>query len=415
MLTEVLVPSPGESINQVVISKWLVEDNQYIKMNTDIAEIDSDKATLVISSDVSGIIRILIPEGETADVGSVIAKIEQSDAPLQEASPAKPETKEPEKPSSPLIQETTISIEADEDHELKLTPLASSILKKDGIDKTAVENFIQTKKIKAQQLLNINAEIQAQANTPSKSISDREQERKKLSPLRLKLSERLVSVKNETAMLTTFNEIDISYLLDIKKTFNQEYKDQKGFNIGLMSFFTKASSIALGKFPQVNSQIENDELISFNYCDISIAVSSPKGLVVPVIRSTESKSISEIESEIKQLAIKAKENKLSLAEMSGGTFTISNGGVFGSMMSTPIINPPQSAILGMHNIIDRPIALNGQVVIRPMMYVALSYDHRIIDGRESVGFLKTIKEIIENPLSLLFEGENPLKHLLGID
>lgn len=415
MLTEVLVPSPGESINQVVISKWLVEDNQYIKMNTDIAEIDSDKATLVISSDVSGIIRILIPEGETADVGSVIAKIEQSDAPLQEASPAKPETKEPEKPSSPLIQETTISIEADEDHELKLTPLASSILKKDGIDKTAVENFIQTKKIKAQQLLNINAEIQAQANTPSKSISDREQERKKLSPLRLKLSERLVSVKNETAMLTTFNEIDMSYLLDIKTRFNQEYKDQIGFNIGLMSFFTKAASIALKKFPQVNSQIENNELISFNYCDISIAVSSPKGLVVPVIRSTESKSISEIESEIKQLAIKAKENKLSLAEMSGGTFTISNGGVFGSMMSTPIINPPQSAILGMHNIIDRPIALNGQVVIRPMMYVALSYDHRIIDGQESVSFLKTIKELIENPLSLMFEGKNPFKKLLSID
>lgn len=414
MLTEVLVPSPGESISQVVISKWLVEDNQYIKMNTDIAEIDSDKATLVISSDVSGIIRIIIPEGETADVGSVIAKIEQSDAPPQAAIHAKSQTESPDKPPSTLIQEATISMERDEDRELKLTPLASSILKKEGIDKTAVEDFIETKKIKAQQLLNINAEIQAQANTP-KSVSGRDLERKKLSPLRLKLSERLVSVKNETAMLTTFNEIDMSNLLDIKSTFNQEYKDQKGFNIGLMSFFTKASSIALKKFPQVNSQIENDELISFNYCDISIAVSSPKGLVVPVIRNTESKNISEIEEEIKQLAIKAKENKLSLAEMSGGTFTISNGGVFGSMMSTPIINPPQSAILGMHNIIDRPIALNGQVVIRPMMYVALSYDHRIIDGRESVGFLKTIKELIENPVSLLFEGENPLKHLLGID
>lgn len=414
MLTEVLVPSPGESINQVIISKWLVEDNQFIKMNTDIAEIDSDKATLVISSDVSGIIRILIAEGETADVGSVIAKIEQSDAPPQTLINPKLEVEEPEKPSKSSIQETSISLKREEDSEIKLTPLANSIIKKEGIDKTVVTDFMQAKKIKAKELLNINAEIQAQANAP-KPVSSREQERKSLSPLRLKLSERLVSVKNETAMLTTFNEIDMSFLLEIKTSFNQEYKDQKGFNIGLMSFFAKASSIALKKFPQINSQIENDELISFNYCDISIAVSSPKGLVVPVIRNTESKNISEIESEIKQMASKAKENKLSLAEMSGGTFTISNGGVFGSMLSTPIINPPQSAILGMHNIIDRPIALNGQVIIRPMMYIALSYDHRIIDGRESVGFLKTIKELIENPVSLLFEGENPYKKLLGID
>ncbi|MDD2346203.1 MAG: dihydrolipoyllysine-residue succinyltransferase [Bacteroidales bacterium] len=414
MLTEVLVPSPGESINQVIISKWLVEDNQFININTDIAEIDSDKATLVISSDVSGIIHILIPEGETADVGRVIAQIEQSEAHTQTTTHNNASIEDSEESSILSSNEPAISLERTENSDIKLTPLANSILEKEGIDKITILDFIHSKKINAQQVLRINEEIQAQAHDSITELS-RKVERKKLSPLRLKLSERLVSVKNETAMLTTFNEIDMSYLLDIKTRFNQEYKDQIGFNIGLMSFFTKAASIALKKFPQVNSQIENNELISFNYCDISIAVSSPKGLVVPIVRNTELKNITEIEKEIKQLAIKAKENKLSISEMNGGTFTISNGGVFGSMMSTPIINPPQSAILGMHNIIDRPIAFNGHVIIRPMMYVALSYDHRIIDGQESVSFLKTIKELIENPLSLMFEGKNPFKKLLSID
>lgn len=411
MLTEVLVPSPGESITQVIISKWLVENNQFIETNTDIAEIDSDKATLVISSDVSGIIKILIPEGETTNVGSVIAQIEQSENNQSSTTNITTE-KEEEILSNEDKIETKSPTKSKTD--FRLTPLANSILTKEGINIDTIVDFLKSKNINTNNILPTSVQTEEKPTAPEINNS-RDFEKKKLSPLRIKLAERLVSVKNETAMLTTFNEIDMSYLLDLKTKYNLDYKEKNGFNIGLMSFFTKASSIALQKFPLVNSQIENDELITFNYCDISIAVSSPKGLVVPIVRNTESKSITKIEKEIKELAKKAQDNKLSLDDMNGGTFTITNGGVFGSMMSTPIINPPQSAILGMHNILERPIALNGQVVIRPMMYIALSYDHRVIDGRESVGFLKTIKELIENPLSLLFNGNNPYKELLEIE
>ncbi len=412
MLTEVLVPSPGESITQVIISKWLVEDNQFIEANTDIAEIDSDKATLVISSNVSGTIKILIPEGETTNVGNVIAQIEQKTNNLSPKAPT-------------AIDEQTLNAEIEKHDEtsppplknktqFKLTPLANNILAKEGVNLDTIVDFLKSKNINTNDIKSVSEKTEDNA-TKTVASNNRDSERKKLSPLRIKLAERLVSVKNETAMLTTFNEIDMSYLLDLKTKYNLDYREKNGFNIGLMSFFTKASSIALQKFPLVNSQIENDELITFNYCDISIAVSSPKGLVVPIVRNTESKGITQIEKEIKELAKKAQDNKLSLDDMNGGTFTITNGGIFGSMMSTPIINPPQSAILGMHNIIERPIALNGQVAIRPMMYIALSYDHRVIDGRESVGFLKTIKELIENPLSLLFNGNNPYKELLEIE
>lgn len=406
MFREVTIPSPGESINQVILSKWLVEDKQYIDKNTDIAEIDSDKATLVVSSDVSGIIHIEIPEGETAQVGAVIARIEETEmrpsTPTQQSIEEKIETaiqtnENPEKPN--LI-----------DTKSKFTPLAKKIMEVETLQSSEVEDFVLGKKIDAHQVL----EFSKKMNSSETNLNSREASKHKMSPLRLKLSERLVSVKNETAMLTTFNEVNMSAVLEIKQKYNDDFKLKHGFGFGLMSFFTKAASIALENFPQVNSQIDGDEILNFNYHDISIAVSAPKGLVVPVVRDVNQKTLSQIENDIKQLAQKARENRLSVDEMSGGTFTITNGGVFGSLMSTPIINPPQSAILGMHNIIDRPIALNGQVVIRPMMYIALSYDHRIIDGRESVGFLKMIKELIENPLSMLFNNEDPIKKLLDI-
>lgn len=403
MFREVTVPSPGESINQVIVSKWLVEDKQYIDKNTDIAEIDSDKATLVVSSEVSGIIHIEIAEGETAQVGAILARIEET-----EIRPSTPTLQTNENSS---IEPLTQNIEPNTINTLsKFTPLAKRIMEVENLKASDVEDFVLGKKIDSRDVYTYSKN----ALLPKSDEKNREVEKKKMSPLRLKLSERLVSVKNETAMLTTFNEADMSAVLEIKEKYNEEFKAKNGFGFGLMSFFTKAASIALENFPQVNSQIEGDEILQFNYCDISIAVSAPKGLVVPVVRDTQLKNIAEIEQEIKSLAKKARENKLSIDEMSGGTFTITNGGVFGSLMSTPIINPPQSAILGMHNIIDRPIALNGQVVIRPMMYIALSYDHRIIDGRESVGFLKMIKELIENPLSMLFNNEDPIKKLLDI-
>lgn len=404
MFREVTVPSPGESITQVILSKWLVEDHQYIDKNTDIAEIDSDKATLVISSDVSGIIHIEVREGETANVGATIARIEAT-----EMQPTSPTPTTSESKVSATVQSEKISEQPTlEDTKSKFTPLAKKIIEVEHFNASEVEDFVLGKKIDAHQVLAYSKKaLVPETNT-------RETQKTKMSPLRLKLSERLVSVKNETAMLTTFNEVNMSAVLEIKAKYNEAFKAKNGFGFGLMSFFTKAATIALQQFPQVNSQIEGEDILQFNYCDISIAVSTPKGLVVPVVRNTEQKNIAEIEQEIKRLAAKARENKLSIDEMSGGTFTITNGGVFGSLMATPIINPPQSAILGMHNIVDRPIALNGQVVIRPMMYIALSYDHRIIDGRESVGFLKMVKELIENPISLLFNSEDPIKKLLDI-
>lgn len=406
MFREVTIPSPGESITQVILSKWLVEDHQYIDKNTDIAEIDSDKATLVISSDVSGIIHIEVREGETANVGATIARIEAT-----EMQPTSPTPKSTESKVSATMQSEEISKQPTfVDTKSKFTPLAKKIMEVETLQSSEVEDFVLGKKIDAQQVLEFSKKL----NSSETNLKSREASKHKMSPLRLKLSERLVSVKNETAMLTTFNEVNMSAVLEIKQKYNEAFKAKNGFGFGLMSFFTKAATIALQQFPQVNSQIEGEDILQFNYCDISIAVSTPKGLVVPVVRNTEQKNIAEIEQEIKRLAAKARENKLSIDEMSGGTFTITNGGVFGSLMATPIINPPQSAILGMHNIVDRPIALNGQVVIRPMMYIALSYDHRIIDGRESVGFLKMIKELIENPISLLFNSEDPIKKLLDL-
>lgn len=405
MEIEIKVPSPGESITEVQLVNWIAKDGAFIEKDADIAEIDSDKATLTVSAEESGVLKILVQAGETVKVGSVIGKIDAA----AKAPDQKEEKAVTEKPIE-LKADPVKEIPAGKSEKVQITPLARQIMK----EKNLSENEVLGKlKITKQDVL--NAEKAEFLATPykKKEIS-RDTERKKMSTLRLKLAERLVAVKNQTAMLTTFNEVDMSAILALKKQFNEAFKEKYGVGIGFMSFFTKAVTIALEQFPQVNAMIDGEELVFYKYADIGIAVSAPKGLVVPVIRNAEALSLAEIELKIKELAVKARENKITLDEMTGGTFSITNGGVFGSMMSTPILNPPQSAILGMHNIIERPIARNGQVVIAPMMYIALSYDHRVIDGRESVSFLVKVKELLENPVKMLFAGADPNTQLLGI-
>ncbi len=416
MIIDIKAPTPGESITEVQIANWLVKNGDYVTKDTEIAEIDSDKATLTVNAEAAGVVTILAEAGDTVSIGTVIAQIDtdamvpagftevkvaetKAELPKMAANEIKPEVK-------PLLA----------DAEVKITPLARKLMEEKQLTGRDVLEQLGHPRITRQDVLNASTGINTafpkyEAATLENS---RESERKKMSTLRVKLAQRLVSVKNETAMLTTFNEVNMSQIMGLKKQFNDKFKEQYGVGIGFMSFFTKAVTIALAKFPQVNAMIDGDELIFHKYTDIGIAVSAPKGLVVPVIRNAESLSLAEIELKIKELAIKARENKITLEEMAGGTFTITNGGVFGSMMSTPILNPPQSAILGMHNIIERPIAVNGQVVVAPMMYIALSYDHRVIDGRESVSFLVMVKELLENPVKMLFEGNDPVKVLLGI-
>jgi len=418
MALEVKVPSPGESITQVMLSRWLVQDGDFVEKDAEIAEIDSEKATLSISAEIDGVIKIRIPEGETIAVGTVVCILEPSESPI-----AKEEKKEKE-PNFDVQKEIPKDVKEQEnvqmeskDPEVKLSPLARKVLQeKEYSEKELIEKFkrIRLSRKQVNEIENDNSEAIAKCDAKSEWNNSREIERKKMTPLRIKLSERLVSVKNETAMLTTFNEVNMSTILSIKKQYNEQYKEKYGVSIGLMSFFTKAVTEAFKLYPQVNSMIDGDEFVRYKYADIGIAVSAPKGLIVPVIRNAESLSLAEIELKIKELASKARENRITLDEMSGGTFTITNGGVFGSMLSTPILNPPQSAILGMHNIVERPIAVNGKVEIHPMMYVALSYDHRVIDGRESVGFLVKVKEMLENPLKLMFSGNDPVKELLSL-
>lgn len=418
MALEVKVPSPGESITQVMLSRWLVQDGDFVEKDAEIAEIDSEKATLSISAEIDGVIKIRISEGETIAVGTVICTLEPSESPM-----AKEEKKEKE-PNFDVQKEIPQDVKEQEnvqmeskDPEVKLSPLARKVLQeKEYSEKELIEKFkrIRLSRKQVNEIENDNSEAIAKCDAKSEWNNSREIERKKMTPLRIKLSERLVSVKNETAMLTTFNEVNMSTILSIKKQYNEQYKEKYGVSIGLMSFFTKAVTEALKLYPQVNSMIDGDEFVRYKYADIGIAVSAPKGLIVPVIRNAESLSLAEIELKVKELASKARENRITLDEMSGGTFTITNGGVFGSMLSTPILNPPQSAILGMHNIVERPIAVNGKVEIHPMMYVALSYDHRVIDGRESVGFLVKVKEMLENPLKLMFSGNDPVKELLSL-
>ncbi|WP_372947915.1 2-oxoglutarate dehydrogenase complex dihydrolipoyllysine-residue succinyltransferase [Mariniphaga sp.] len=430
MIVEVKVPSPGESITEVEIGTWLVEDGTLVHKDQEIAEVESDKATLTIVAAEAGKIAIKSAEGDTVEVGAVVCTIDTSVKPEEkpeEEKPQKKETtleyekenkkkKEPESlekgPAVPEKKEEKVEKISKDYDQVKVTPVAKELMKEHGI---SVDDVIKGLKRLGKKEVEavLNAPAGSNAAFPQKEAS-RELERKKMTSLRRKLSERLVAVKNETAMLTTFNEIDMSNVMELRKKYQQQFVEKHGFKLGFMSFFTKAVALAMDFHPMVNAQLDGDEIVSPKFVDVGIAVSTPKGLMVPIVRNAESKSIPQIELEIKDLAEKARNKKISVDELSGGTFTITNGGVFGSLLSTPIINPPQSAILGMHNIQERPVAVNGQVVIRPMMYIALSYDHRIIDGKDSVGFLVKVKEFIENPERLLTGGKDAGKMLLGI-
>ena len=395
MVLEMLVPSPGESISEVEIAEWLVEDGEYVEKDQAIAEIDSDKATLELPAEESGTIKIVVGDGETVAVGDIVCIINTSAKGESKIKDTKEEVSET--PKSTLNSETNLGVE-------KATPLASAMISEHDILVKELKGTGEAGKITKSDVLGA---IQGNSTDGPRGTS-----RKKMSSLRRKIARRLVSVKNETAMLTTFNEVDMTEIFKIRKEYKEQFKEKYGVGLGFMSFFTKAVTTALHEFKDVNAMIDGNEVIHHNYTDIGIAVSAPKGLMVPVVRNAELMTFQEIETDIKRLAIKARDGKITIQEMLGGTFTITNGGVFGSMLSTPIINPPQSAILGMHNIIERPMAIDGKVMIRPMMYVALSYDHRIIDGRESVGFLCRVKEYLEDPTTYLLEGD--VKKTLGI-
>ena len=392
MILEMKIPSPGESISEVEIAEWLVTDGEYVEKDQIIAEIDSDKATLELPAEQSGSITLKAEEGDVVQVGQVVCHIDTSaDGSPKETSTTKPvEILEDKKEVSQPVVDTKSDV---------LSPAARKIADEKNINVNEIKGTGKGGRITKQDVL---LGKPAMGNITN---SNREENRSKLSMLRRKVAERLVSVKNETAMLTTFNEVDMSAIFELRKKYKEKFKEKHGVNLGFMSFFTLASVRALQEFPAVNSMIDGSEMISYNYCDISIAVSGPKGLMVPVIRSAEELKFKGVELEVKRLAERARDGQITVDEMTGGTFTISNGGVFGSMLSTPIINPPQSAILGMHNIVERPIAVNGKVEIRPVMYLALSYDHRIIDGRESVGFLVQIKEALENPTEILMNNK----------
>ncbi len=431
MAVELKVPSPGESITEVQIAKWLKADGDYVERDEEVAEIDSDKATLSLVAEASGILKIVVKEGETVAVGSVVATIDTN-----AAAPEKKVVEEKAAPEKGASEKVVAEKAAPE----KTAP--ESVVQKAGNESYAAghpsvaakklmdENSIAAKQVaatgkdgritKGDVLETISKGPVASVNPSEQAIAEksnefsREMRKEKMSMLRKKVAQRLVAVKQETAMLTTFNEVDMTAIMEVRKLYKDKFKERHGVGLGFMSFFTKAVCEALKEFPYVNAQIDGDEMILHEYCDIGIAVSAPKGLMVPVIRNAESLSLAKIESTIIELATKARDGKLSIEEMTGGTFTITNGGVFGSMMSTPIINPPQSAILGMHNIIERPMAISGKVEIRPMMYVALSYDHRIIDGKDSVGFLVRVKQMLEEPIKLLTAGKDPMKILLQL-
>ncbi len=402
MKIDIRVPSPGESVTEVQISRWLKADGDYVKREEELAEIDSDKATLTVTAEADGKLSILVKEGETVAANTVIGFIDTDVmAPIEEKPKVSTERE--------VIQESAVtgSLSASPAaNSVQATPLAARLMKENRIEPSQIQLSPGSKRITKSDVLKW---MQKAASAP------RGERREKMSMLRKKLSERLVAVRQQTAMLTTMNEIDMQAVLDLRRKYKEAFKQKHGEGLGLMSFFTRAVCIALKTWPVVNARIEGDEIIYPEYCDIGIAVSAPRGLMVPVIRNAESLSLAEIERQIRILATRVRENKITMEEMSGGTFTITNGGVFGSLLSTPLINPPQSAILGMHNIVERPVAINGQVVIRPMMYVALSYDHRLIDGRESVGFLLQVKHLIENPLQLLLEGKDPEKLLLDLE
>ena len=401
MILEMKVPSPGESISEVEIAQWLVEDGDFVEKDQTIAEIASDKATLDLPAEESGVITLKADEGDAVAVGQVVCLIDTSaKAPklnkVEEKEKAVEVVKSVEKPKEIVEKITTIGTPS---------PAASKILTEKNIPSSSVIGSGKGGRITKEDALKALPKVDL--NLIAK---DRKTESKKLSMLRRKVSQRLVAVKNQTAMLTTFNEVNMTPIFNLRKKYKEEFKEKHGVGLGFMSFFTKATVNALKEFPDVNSMIDGDQQIKYDFFDISIAVSGPKGLMVPVVRDAQDLTFSGIEKEIKRLAVKARDGEITVDEMTGGTFTITNGGVFGSMLSTPIINPPQSSILGMHNIVERPIAINGKVEVHPIMYLALSYDHRIIDGKESVGFLVKIKEQLENPIEFLMQND-PIKAL----
>lgn len=419
MIFELKVPSPGESISEVEIAQWLVEEGEYVEKEQVIAEIDSDKATLELPAEESGAISLKASEGDTVAVGDIIATIDTDAKGESKAKPAKEEKKEeapaPVAAKAEPVAEKAAPVAAEAPNYASGHPsvAAQKLMSENGIGANQVAGTGKGGRITKQDVLAAMANG-FDAGTVAGWGGTREDRREKMSTLRRKVAERLVSVKNETAMLTTFNEVDMKPIMDLRKQYKDQFKELHGIGLGFMGFFTKACCEALNHFPAVNAQIDGKEMIFHDYADIGIAVSSPKGLMVPVVRNAETMTLAQIESEIKRLAIKARDGKLSIDEMTGGTFTITNGGVFGSMLSTPIINPPQSAILGMHNIVERPVAISGKVEVRPVMYVALSYDHRIIDGKESVSFLYKVKEMLENPTRMIFGGKEPHEVLLGL-
>ncbi len=399
MILEMKVPSPGESITEVEIAEWLVEDGDYVEKDQAIAEVDSDKATLELPAEASGTITLKAEVGDAVEVGAVVCLIDTSAAKSDDASSKNEAPKEDvAKESKPAPKEEPASKTSYATG--SASPAAKKIMDEKGVDSKTIKGTGRDGRITKEDAVKAVPSMGSPV-----SGGNRGETRSKLSMLRRKVAERLVSAKNETAMLTTFNEVDMSPIFELRKEYKEAFKEKHGVGLGFMSFFTKAVVRALEMYPAVNSMIDGKEMLSYDFCDISIAVSGPKGLMVPVIRNAENLSFRGVEAEVKRLAIRAREGEITVDEMTGGTFTITNGGVFGSMLSTPIINPPQSAILGMHNIVERPIAKDGLIAIAPIMYVALSYDHRIIDGKESVGFLVAVKEALENPEELLMGGD----------
>lgn len=450
MILEIKIPSPGESITEVEIASWLVEDGEYVEKDQELAEVESDKATLPLLAEDSGKISLKAAEGETLKVGAVACTIDTSvqggktgvekssgeedkqedkkaekaqEAPEKKAEPQQEDKEETKKesagkkeektaPEKKPVEKETKAPPAEEYKEVKVSPLARKRMEEEGLN---VEDIINgLRRITRDDVETVVSHKEEEISEPSSGEVSRETNVKRMSSLRRKLAQRLVAVKNDTAMLTTFNEADMSAIMQLRQKFQKKFTDKHGIKLGFMSFFTKAVTIALQQFPNVNSMIDGEEIVSPEYVDVGIAVQTGKGLMVPVLRNTEHKGLADIEKEIIRLADKARNNRMSIEEMTGGTFTITNGGIFGSMLSTPIINPPQSAILGMHNIIERPVAINGKVEIRPMMYLALSYDHRLIDGRDSVSFLVKVKELLEDPYKMLLNGANADEKLLGL-
>jgi len=413
MAIELKIPSVGESVTQVTIAAWLKEDGDYVEMDEAVAELESDKATVELNAEKSGVLKILVEEGEDVEIGAIVATIDTDAAapegtsaapePVKEAAPAKAESPAPQAEKPKESTNTNYATGTP-------SPAAGKILAEKGISTSAVQGTGKDGRITKYDAMLAEA---GASNYSTPAEPSRGQEREKMSNLRKTIARRLVAAKNETAMLTTFNEVNMQPIFDTRNKYKDQFREVHGVGLGFMSFFARACALALQQYPKVNAFLDGEEMVMNDFVDVSIAVSSPKGLMVPVMRNVENMTMWEIEAEVKRLAIKARDGKLTIPEMTGGTFTITNGGVFGSMLSTPIINPPQSAILGMHNIVERAVVENGNIVARPVMYVALSYDHRIIDGKESVGFLVAVKNYLENPETMLM-GKDPMDILMGL-